>query len=95
MIFMSRSDFIFFDALGHRYKDKAEEFEQAKNFVCAATNYTVAGECFGKADEIARSDMMIDHGETRAKKEYCERKTKEMQEKSREQQSSVARHSSK
>lgn len=92
---MSRSDFIFFNTLGQRYKEKAEEFEQSKNFACASTNYVVAGECYAKAESIAGDDMMTDHGVTRLKKEYCERKAKETHEKSREQQSSAFRHSNK
>ncbi len=89
MIFMSRSDFIFFGTLGQRYRDKAEEFECAKDFASASSNYIVAGECYAKAEEIANADMMIDHGVTRAKKEHCQRKAQETQEKSREQQMSV------
>ena len=89
MIFMSRSDFIFFGTLGQRYRDKAEEFERAKDFASASSNYVVAGECYAKAEEIATSDMMIDHGVTKAKKEHCQRKAKETQEKSREQLSAA------
>ena len=71
--------------LGQRYREKGEEFERVKDFASASTNYVVAGECFAKAEEIATSDMMVDHGVTRAKKGYCQRKAKETQEKSREQ----------
>lgn len=81
---MSRSDYIFFNCLGQRYMEKGEEFERAKNFVCAEQNFAVAGECYGKAEEIAREDMMIEHGVTRMKKEQCLSKATVMKEKSEE-----------
>lgn len=92
---MSRSDYIFFNTLGQRYKEQAQQLEHAKSFACAATNYAVAGECFAKADEIARDDQMTDYGATRLKKEYCEKKAKRMQNKSREKDGSASKHGNK
>ncbi len=95
MIFMSRKDYLFFNCLGQRYKEKGEEFELSRNFECACQNFSVAGECYGKAEEIAREDMMIEHGVTRMKKEYCLSKASIMSEKSRQLLSSASRHSNK
>lgn len=92
---MSRSDYIFFGCLGQRYMEKAEEFERKRLYECSAKNFEVAGECFGKAEEIAKSDMMQEHGASALKKTYCQNKAKQMKEESREQLSSVSRHSNK
>lgn len=64
--------------------EKGKEFEHSKNFVCAEQNFTVAGECYAKAEEIAREDMMIEHGVTKMKKEQCLSKATIMKEKSEE-----------
>jgi len=91
---MSRSDYIFFNTLGQRYKETAEEFEGQKHFDSAQQNYVVAGECFGRAEEIAKQDMMTEHGVSGQKKAICQEKAKLMQEKSREAMSSVKFHHS-
>ena len=93
---MSRSDYIFLGCLGQKYREKAEEFERKRLFECSAENYKVAGECFEKAEEIAKSDLMQEHGASALKKSYCQRKSKEMKVKSIEQESSASfRHSGK
>lgn len=79
---MSRKDYLFFNGLGYRYKQMGEESEKKKDYDDAVIKFTSASECFGKADEIAKTDGMIERGVNKQNEIFCAKKAETMKEKS-------------